>query len=65
VISLNADGQPTAIAKLESSVASRFSIDEGADVGRDRGSPVLTRQITDVRQSPFSGEIKHVTIEVD
>ncbi|MGB0596081.1 MAG: arylsulfatase [Rubripirellula sp.] len=65
VISLKSADQPTAIAKLDSSVASRFSIDEGADVGRDRGSPVLTRQITDVRQSPFSGEIKHVTIEVE
>ncbi|MEE2934466.1 MAG: hypothetical protein VYA84_00545 [Planctomycetota bacterium] len=65
VISLEAADQPTAVAKLDSSVPSRFSIDEGADVGRDRGSPVLTRQITDTRQSPFSGKIKYVTIEVE
>ncbi len=65
VISLQVVDQPPASAKLDSSVASRFSIDEGADVGRDRGSPVLTRQITDVQQSPFTGRLKHVTIEVE
>lgn len=65
VISLKVANQPLARVNLESTVASRFSIDEGADVGRDRGSPVLTRQITGERQSQFSGRLKNVTLEIE
>lgn len=64
-VSLKAQDQKPATAKLDSTIASSFSIDEGADVGRDRGSPVLTRQINGVRQSPFTGHIKTVTIDLE
>ena len=64
-VSLHAKDQKPTTAKLESTVASQFSIDEGADVGRDRGSPVLNRQIGGVRQSPFTGQIKTVTIDLE
>lgn len=64
-VSLKAQDQKPATAKLESTIASSFSIDEGADVGRDRGSPVLTRQINGARQSPFTGHLKTVTIDLD
>ena len=64
-VSLKAQDQEPATAKLDSTIASSFSIDEGADVGRDRGSPVLTRQINGVRQSPFTGHLKTVTIDLE
>jgi len=64
-VSLKAQDQKPATAKLDSTIASSFSIDEGADVGRDRGSPVLTRQINGVRQSPFTGHLKTVTIDLE
>ena len=63
-ISLQVENQSPAVAKLESTVASRFSIDEGADVGRDRGSPVLKRRLGKVPQSPFTGRLKNVTIDL-
>ena len=65
VVTLKVADQPPTRMKLESTVASRFSIDEGADVGLDRGTPVMTRQITERRQSPFSGRLENVTIEVE
>ena len=63
-VSLKAETQKPVNANLESTIASRFSIDEGADVGRDRGSPVLSRQIGGVRQSPFNGQLQTVTIDL-
>ena len=50
--------------RLKRTVASRFSIDEGADVGLDRGTQVAIRQIGNDRYSTFTGEIKKVSLRI-
>ena len=65
VASLNVNGQSPVTAKLDSTIPSQFSIDEGADVACDRGSPVLGQQLGPHRNSRYTGDLKHVTIDVE
>ena len=58
------NGDKVAGGRLEKTVPARFSIDEGTDVGMDRGSPVIQRQLNDRRFSPFNGTINKVTLEI-
>ena len=51
--------------KLEATIASRFAIDEGSDVGMDRGSPVNQKVIGGNRYSAFDGKIKKISIAID
>ena len=53
-----------ATGRLETSIASRFSIDEGTDNGMDRGAPVIKRQLNDRRYSEINATINKVTLEV-
>ena len=50
--------------RMEKTIASRFSIDEGADVGLDRGSAVTVRTIGPRRYSAYGGQIDKVTIQI-
>jgi len=50
--------------RLETTTPARFSIDEGTDVGMDRGSPVIKRQLNDRRFSEFNATINKVTLEI-
>ncbi|MCP4798544.1 MAG: arylsulfatase [bacterium] len=63
-IRLLINGSKVASSRLDATVASRFSIDEGADIGMDRGSPVANRVVGDKRFSAFNGEINKVTLEI-
>ena len=58
------NGDKVAGGRLEKTVPARFSIDEGTDVGMDRGSPVIQRQLNDRRFSHFNGTINKVTLEI-
>ncbi len=57
-------GKVVAEGRLEATIASRFAIDEGTDIGMDRGSPVLQRCIGQSRYSAFDGTIKKITLQV-
>lgn len=50
--------------RLNKTIASRFSIDEGADVGLDRGSAVTVKTIGPRRYSAYGGQIDKVTLEI-
>jgi len=63
-ISLEINGKSVASARLETTVLSRFSFDEGADIAKDRATPVLMRNIGPERHSAYTGDLAHVTIEV-
>ena len=63
-VSLSVDGKVVAEARLERTIPSRFSIDEGADVAMDRGTQVLTRNVGRQRHSAYTGVLEQVTIEV-
>ncbi len=63
-ISLEVNGKSIASARLETTVLSRFSFDEGADIAKDRATPVLMRNVGPKRHSAYTGELAHVTIEV-
>ena len=54
-----------ASGRLDATVASRFSIDEGADIGMDRGSAVTQRTIGGKRFSAFNGVIEKVTLQIE
>jgi hypothetical protein len=53
-----------ATGRLETTIASRFSIDEGTDIGMDRGAPVIKRQLNTRRYSEINATINKVTLEV-
>ncbi|KZR86564.1 Arylsulfatase [Synechococcus sp. MIT S9509] len=53
-----------ALGRLDQTIASRFSIDEGADVGLDRGSAVTVKNIGPQRYSAYGGQIDKVTLEI-
>ena len=63
-IRLMMNDQLVAEGKLAATIASRFAVDEGSDVGMDRGSPVLKQVVGNKRYSAFNGQIKQVTLEV-
>jgi arylsulfatase len=50
--------------RLNKTVMARFSIDEGADVGLDRGTQVTIREIGDNRFSAFTGDINKVSLSI-
>ena len=56
--------EAAATGRLETTIASRFSIDEGTDIGMDRGAPVIKRQLNDRRYSEINATINKVTLEV-
>ena len=58
-------GTEVASGRLDATVASRFSIDEGADIGMDRGSAVTQRTIGGKRFSAFNGVIEKVTLQIE
>ena len=64
-LTLTVDGQKRASSRLERTVPSNYSIDEGADVGMDRGSPVLGRPLGQLRNSAYPGGLETITIEVE
>ena len=51
------EGTPVS-AHISRTIPSQFSIDEGADVACDRGSPVVGHQLGPHRNSRFTGEVK-------
>ena len=53
-----------ASGRLETTIASRFSIDEGTDIGMDRGAPVIKRQLNSRRYSEINATINKVTLEI-
>ena len=55
--------EAAATGRLETTIASRFSIDEGTDIGMDRGAPVIKRQLNDRRYSEINATINKVTLE--
>ena len=63
-VRLLVDDKVTSTGRVDATVGTRFSIDEGADVGMDRGSPVAQRVIGDQRFSAFNGTINKVTLEI-
>ena len=63
-VRLMVNDQVVAEGKLDATVASRFAVDEGSDVGMDRGSPVLKRAIGTLRYDAFDGKIERVILEV-
>ena len=54
-----------ASGRLDATVASRFSIDEGADIGMDRGSAVTQHTIGGKRFGAFNGVIEKVTLQIE
>ncbi len=58
------NGEVVAEGRLEKTIASRFSIDEGSDVGLDRGSAVTVKSIGPRRNSAYGGQIDKVTIQI-
>tara|TARA_E500000331_G_scaffold2098_2_gene2183 strand:+ start:901 stop:3369 length:2469 start_codon:yes stop_codon:yes gene_type:complete len=52
-------------ARINRTIPSQYSIDEGADVACDRGSPVIGHQLGPYRNSRFTGEVKKVTLEIN
>ncbi|WP_186469255.1 arylsulfatase [Synechococcus sp. A18-25c] len=63
-VRLKLNGEVVAEGRMENTIASRFSIDEGADVGLDRGSAVTVRTIGPRRYSAYGGQIDKVTIQI-
>jgi len=63
-VRLVVNGGAAASGRLETTIASRFSIDEGTDIGMDRGAPVIKRQLNDRRYSEINVSINKVTLEV-
>ncbi|MEK9927943.1 MAG: arylsulfatase [Halieaceae bacterium] len=61
---LSVNGEVVSSGRLEKTTPSRFSIDEGTDVGMDRGSPVIQRQLNERRYSAFNATINKVTLEI-
>ena len=61
---LKLNGEVVAEGRLEKTIASRFSIDEGADVGLDRGSAVTIKTIGPRRYSAYGGQIDKVTLQI-
>ena len=63
-IRLLVNGRVVDQGRLDATVGSRFSIDEGADVGFDRGSAVTINPIGQKRFSAYDGTIEKVTMEI-
>ena len=63
-VRMTLNDQLVATGRLEKTIASRFSIDEGADVGLDRGSAVTVKTIGPRRNSAYGGKIDKVTIQI-
>jgi len=63
-LSLIVNEEPPVSAYVYRTIPSQFSIDEGADVGCDRGSPVFGHQVGPYRNSRFTGEVISVTIAI-
>jgi len=63
-VRLVVNGGAAASGRLETTIASRFSIDEGTDIGMDRGAPVIKRQLNDRRYSEINATINKVTLEI-
>lgn len=58
---LSVNGRPIGAGPIERTVMVRYTLDEGFDVGRDQGTPVV-----DAYRSPneFNGRLDHVAIEI-
>jgi len=63
-VRLKLNGEVVAEGRMEKTIASRFSIDEGADVGLDRGSAVTIKTIGPRRYSAYGGQIDKVTLQI-
>ena len=63
-VRMKINDQVVAVGRIDQTVASRFSIDEGADVGLDRGSAVTVKTIGPRRYSAYGGQIDKVTLEI-
>ncbi len=63
-VRMKINDQVVAVGRIDQTIASRFSIDEGADVGLDRGSAVTVRNIGPRRYSAYGGQIDKVTLEI-
>jgi len=63
-ILLEINGKSIAKARLETTVLSRFSFDEGADIAKDRATSVLMRDVGPQRHSAYTAHLQHVTIVV-
>ena len=63
-IRLKLNGEVVAEGRMEKTIASRFSIDEGADVGLDRGSAVTIKTVGPRRYSAYGGQIDKVTLQI-
>ena len=63
-VQMKINDQVVALGRIDQTVASRFSIDEGADVGLDRGSAVTVKNIGPRRYSAYGGQIDKVTLEI-
>ena len=64
-VNLIVNEDPPVSARIDRTIPSQFSIDEGADVACDRGSPVVGHQLGPYRNSRFTGEVKKVTLEIN
>ena len=63
-VRMKINNKVVAVGRLDQTIASRFSIDEGADVGLDRGSAVTVRTIGPRRYSAYGGQIDKVILEI-
>ena len=63
-VRMTLNNEVVAEGRLDKTIASRFSIDEGSDVGLDRGSAVTVRTIGPRRNSAYSGQIDKVTLQI-
>ncbi len=63
-VRMKINDQVVAVGRIDQTIASRFSIDEGADVGLDRGSAVTVKTIGPRRYSAYGGQIDKVTLEI-
>ena len=63
-VQMTLNGEVVAKGRLEKTIASRFSIDEGSDIGLDRGSAVTVKKIGPRRNSAYGGQIYKVTIQI-
>ncbi len=61
-MTISVDGQKVAEGHIDKTNANMFSLDEGADVGLDEGTPVTENYTS--HGSAFTGKIRKVTIEV-
>jgi len=59
---LSVNGKKVAEGRIANTTANVYSLDEGADVGMDEGTPVT--EAYDVHHSKFTGKIYKVTIDV-